>query len=391
MIRKLLSSPWVGNTLMVLFAVLCAGLLCEVVLRFTDYRYLLNRSFGFPQGYFVPDKELGTDYPPNFPPRIHEFYGPTYEVFTNSLGCFDWERPVEKDYALLLGGSSAWGYAPLEQMWSSVLEKKLGWQILKCAVAGSGTREQLIKARRIVDKIGHYPKIILVLYDGPTDVNDDYLLPITTTVNGCRVENLDYVDLKTGKIRRLTPEETEGKYRRKSHCDTVKSNTAWGKFRKYFAKLLMVRLFKEFVVPRFRREVRKATHDDDKIRSKYDKIIFNLYDPKVPWMVKALESHKKNLRDLLAFAHAGGAKVVILDENVDLKLDIMADVFREIQRRGYYYDLKSAIAPYDKADRNKYRWRFDPHWNKEGNRLAADLIYEYMRQAELARPLSQIK
>src|SRR5210317_1475340 len=105
-----------GNMALVVAATIVGVLLAEGLLRLTEHRYALE-SVRFPDGYFVNDLSLGTRHAANRPPESFRFPGPSFETFTNSIGCFDYEHVIEPGYVLVIGDSATWGYVPLEENW----------------------------------------------------------------------------------------------------------------------------------------------------------------------------------------------------------------------------------------------------------------------------------
>lgn len=186
----------------------------EVALSFTHYRYLTHPPVEFPRGYHVKDPDLGVDLAQNYPPATFRMQGPSSTVFTNQWGCFDHDDPVGDKYFLPIGDSSNWGFAEIQDKWTTHLEALSGHRVLKCGISGTGTKHQEIKARKTIPKIGISPTVILVLYDTWNDLNDDALFPGDSVVDGYRVDTLKSLDLRTGKLVRNTPDELEAEYRR---------------------------------------------------------------------------------------------------------------------------------------------------------------------------------
>jgi len=183
----------------------------EVGLRQTAWRHLAHSEYHtFPPHYFQSDPVLGVDLRPNVPPGPFQFRGPGHLVFTNDLGCFDQQRPIDDNYILVLGDSFTWGYSSLEHMWTSVLEKYAGRQVIKCGVDGSGTEFQYHKAKQVIKNIGKPPSLILVLYTS-NDFNDDIFFPGYQMVDTERVNNFEWLDIKTGEIKRNTVQDTQQK------------------------------------------------------------------------------------------------------------------------------------------------------------------------------------
>jgi hypothetical protein len=144
--------------LMIVTLILCT-ITAEGILRTTEFKYLSFPYLKLPSGYWRTDPELGVDIAPNRPPGRVLIRGPAFDTFSNELGCFDHRFNGDKDYILVVGDSSAWGYAALEDKWTTLLERKLGTRLLKCGVSGTGSKYQLIKARKTVEMMIMQPDV----------------------------------------------------------------------------------------------------------------------------------------------------------------------------------------------------------------------------------------
>ena len=180
-----------------------ALLLAEGILRLAGKRPM---GFGQPRWYYTAT-DYGYDINPNiWPPMRHRFLEGEYPVWSNSLGCF--EREPGEDFrpaVLLVGDSFTWGYTPFPDKWGTVLERVTGVGVLKCGVSGYGTRQALLKARRLLRR---FPETRLVIYTYClNDLDDDYLYPHFTVLNGYRVNKVLLADFETGKRRVYSPRE----------------------------------------------------------------------------------------------------------------------------------------------------------------------------------------
>ena len=108
------------------------------------------------------------------------------------------------DYLLAIGDSSTWGYAELEDKWTTHLETLSGRRVLKCGISGTGPRHQEIKARKTIAKVGVSPTVILVLYDKWNDLNDDVTFPDDFVIDGHRGTTFEVARPAHRKGDRLT-------------------------------------------------------------------------------------------------------------------------------------------------------------------------------------------
>ena len=142
--------PWLLNISLFIVSSIISVFMLEGILRIIEYKEPPSSSVEY-RHYFRQDSEAGYDIQENFlktAARIENNY--YYQYWSNELGCFDNPYQGEKDYVLLLGDSFAHMFAPYEDKWGTVLEKQLETRVLKCGVVGYGTRQEYIKAKKII-------------------------------------------------------------------------------------------------------------------------------------------------------------------------------------------------------------------------------------------------
>mgnify|MGYP003575797725 CR=1 FL=1 len=342
----------------------------EMAMRFTDYRYLLAKT-EFPDGYFRADAELGADHAANVPPAIFTIRGAQFEIFTNWVGCFDRDQAIEPNYILAVGDSATWGFVPADKNWTRVLEMLSGRQVLNCGVSGEGTRFALTKARRVIEKIGFPPSLIILLYID-NDLNDDYLFPSYTAIDGQRLDRLKSVDSATGTISRSSDAELESRLRayrvNGPHLkERIKQHslTAW----------ILYRLFATDVD-------RKAV--GSLLPSRYTVHLWDVDIEAHPWVRDAVEHHLQSFRDFRAMAAAHGTRLIVFEDRTEEteptrhRREFAARLRTELEWVQAITMQRMAV-----ASGKDIRYRFDDHWNDNGNRLAAKVMHEYLRAAGL--------
>lgn len=181
---------WIKKTLVNILLV-CVSIgfafgVAELALHFTSiqYQYLYPLE---PSGYLSHDPELGFDITPSFATSTHHFYDFAYPVWSNSLGCFDYEYDGSSPYIYVTGDSFAWGFTPLNEKWGKSIERATGIRTLTCGVNAFGSRQEVIKARKTLEKFSQSPKLIVVSYLGTNDAYDDMIFPNFTAYKGYRV------------------------------------------------------------------------------------------------------------------------------------------------------------------------------------------------------------
>lgn len=181
----------------------CCMIIClcclEVFLRFLGYKALPNFAVES-RYYFKPDNETGFDIQQNHPSVTIQIEGNyCHDVWSNELGCFDTPYEGEQDSILLLGDSFTHMFAPFECKWGTVMQTMLGHRVLKCGVVGYGTRQQYLKAKKIVSQLKSPPKLIIVGYFS-NDLYEDYAFPSTTVQDGLLVSFKYISDMQTGIV-----------------------------------------------------------------------------------------------------------------------------------------------------------------------------------------------
>lgn len=196
------------NSLICLTSIVLTLLAVEAGSRLTRYAGILA-PLSFPQYYYVKDAELGYDLAKNFPRTRQRLIEHPYKIWTNKMGCFDTPYEGEKPFIYLTGDSFTWGYASFEDKWGTRLQKLLAMRVLKCGVAGAGTKYELIRTTRQLAALPN-PSMIVVGYDG-NDVEDDNMFPQNSVYDGYLAANYDR--------KNLSAAETDRQYKNlKTYC-----------------------------------------------------------------------------------------------------------------------------------------------------------------------------
>jgi hypothetical protein len=362
-----------ANLLLLSASLAIAFVALEVALRFTHYRYLSHPSSEVPPGYYVEDPELGADLAPSYPPATFRMRGPSSVVFTNQWGCFDYDQPISDDYLLAIGDSSTWGYAELEEKWTTHLETLSERRVLKCGVTGTGPKYQEIKARKTIADVGVSPDIILVLYDRWNDFNDDVLFPDDVVVDGHRISTSKSLDLRTGKLTRHSHDKLEAEHRR-----YVQEQEAFSLIRFLTEHLTTAAMLRHA----FDEIDAYVTREDGPILTKPAEVyLWRVDAARYPWVVAAFEEHLDNIRALRRMAEEHGAELVLITDGLPrTELHGRLRAFFEAEFP-YYIDVFEPIEQAAQGQRTKYH--HDGHWNPLGNRLAGKIIHRYLVEAGL--------
>jgi hypothetical protein len=353
-----------GAVLLTLFA------LVDVALRWTPFDQARQPANLEPPGYYVADAELGATLARNAPAAEFRFHGPPHQVFTNEIGCFD--KPVrlgpDEPYILATGDSFTWGYAPLEEKWTSHIERATGIRVVKCGISGTGTRHQLARLKRLYGRLPHPPALVIHLYD-TTDFNDDFTFPAYTVVSGKRVRTFERIRLSDGHREPLTPQS-----RARMARQIATGRAGFLERHSTLYNLAAMGLLVDERVERRRlvTEGRKETHLEDK----YDFNLMLLDGKEYPLVASALDAHTDRLRQMDAFVRAHGGKYAMFHTN-SFRLPGDKPLVRRF--KAFLDGFEPFLAWLPELD----KYMFDPHWTPESNAAAAGVMIERLTREGL--------
>lgn len=387
----------IQNILLSFTAMLMIIILSEGMLRFTPFRETLV-TINLPRGYFKPDPECGYDITENFPYSDFSFRGGSHKIWSNALGCFDAPFQSGCDYAILVGDSFAWGWAPYAEKFGTIIEENCGIRILKCGVGGYGTKQEFLKLKKIVKNINYPPKLILVSYF-LNDIENDYLFPEFNVVDRFLVQKVILKNMLTGEREAYSEEEIRKKMRYyEKYFVFIDSDVglakAWLR-----SHSILFNLAKGLPLLR-------------KIFSKLNILEIKYCDFKPEesiWLKEAISGHLKNIENIIKYADSIGAKMmfIIIPEKYQvyefLKSKLEKDrptyenVYEKVigllkDRNISYIDLTPEFKKYadfslkkNASPRINLYWESDPHWNSKGNRLAGLLISDYLLENSVVK------
>jgi hypothetical protein len=402
-----------GNVGLCVISVIFAVLLMEGILRSIGFGEEFKRVVGYgqlPRNYHVADPVNGFDIAENilgaeFHVRDYvQLFGTSFTVFSNELGCRDRSLYQKGEYVLLLGDSFSWGYVPLEHTFGAVLEQQIGRRVLKCGVAGYGTRQEQRKLERIAQRVGP-PRAIVVAYFVGNDVIDDYLYPSMTVVDGYLVAAARLRDMRTGGRERLTAGELReliNQRLRPVSRETPKGLVPQMKDMLTEHSHLYTVLKNNSALRRLAFSGGMADPPPDPYRGVLE--VFHSQDDYL-WLREAWVEHLENLRQFKRSAERLGTKVLFVMiptvrqvydflrpsgrafewESPNLRLSeffkkegiLYLDLLPELKRYANLHP-KSILDP-----KNDLYWHYDRHLNLKGNRLAGLLIGRFMLEQQV--------
>jgi len=384
-------------------------LLFESVLQFTP----LHDKFVKPQlypiskgGRMVPDPVAGYDMAENLPNTPYWIRDTKLDFWTDWMGTQGYgdgvsSRPAVggRDYILLVGDSFTWAYGPFEKKFGTVLEREIDFPIIKAGVSGYGTKQELMKAKKIVRKVGKAPKLIIVGYLF-NDFMDDHFFPSFNVINGYIVPTTKNINPETYEFERKTEAEMRQEIENFERYGDPKGG--------HIGTYILNKITKYTVLGAIGKEAGRlvgfATASGGQEKPKHP--AFHAYTPidRSPRLAKAWTAHLANIQAFQDYANEIGAELLIagipvgelvyscLDRpSPDLDYHQPFRIVGEFCRTNgiYFIDLASRLRPY--ADQSKTRqgafdpnvdffWKIDGHLSPAGNEMVGKLLAKYIKE-----------
>ena len=354
-----------------------------------EYRVLKGR--GYPRFYHINNRKRGFDIALNYPKKFIKkpLEGSPYLTFSNSLGCYDDEFFDKKLDIYLAGDSQTWGYSPYEDQWGTIIDKKTPLLVAKCGVTHTGQLHQFSKFIDITDKLGYFPKIVIVSLM-KNDIENDFSHPHTIIIDGYQVNMTKTVlDFKTKKFSRLQMDKATllrsyDKYKEDLDRELILNNLRDYDPRFFSASLIF---FAEIVkkIDKFSKdkknkknfklqkgEIWNAIYGPNKYISKKSYPIKNNFAKKQIEVISNWISHSKDNNYRLIFSNPDMLSSVGYFE--PLKKFI-------IQRKGEFWDFDKYLVTKN-IDKKDLRWKFDGHMNIKGNKIYANFLCKNLKSCK---------
>lgn len=329
------------NALIILASLVIPLLLIEFGLNLTNYKALKSKSSHL-QNYFVKDEIIGYDIGVNNKKQTHTILDVSYDTWSNNLGCFDKEYNGEP-YIYLAGDSYSWGYSKFEESWGYKLEEFTGIITLKCGVPAFGTKQELIKTTRLLEKLPT-PKLIIVQYTRDNDYINDYNFPDTTVRNGYLVPNNLSEETYKSFDKYCTAEKLTSPHLQRIKCLLKDHSIIYNLLKGTAHKLAQSTLSKEFL-------------------NETGLLITNTSTiTEIPYT----KEHLENVKGFKTLAQKYKTKLLfVLVPSKNNK-----DIIKFLEKENIdYIDLKLS---------ENTTWKHDHHWNKKGNEEVARAVENYL-------------
>ncbi len=384
------------NITLIFISIILTIIFIDFILHFTTLKDLITiqqKYYTYPKFYYQNDPAIGFDIVDGFSPKIHDFLEYRYKVWSNELGCFDLPYHQEKNIILLVGDSFTWGYADFEKKWGTLVEKDIGIRILKCGVSGFGSKQEGIKIKKVLNRIKIVPKLIIVGYCLGNDMEDDYLFPRYSIINGCRVTKVKLGDLTTGRKIVYTESQLQERFENfllYGNPEPMNRIKDW--------------LYNHSIGYNLLRNIEILRTIGVKLgvaRAKLPDIpLYILPTQRYPWLQAAWKDHLQNLREIKKTADSTGSNLLIIlipkkeqiyeylrppyrDVDWDQANKRLKDFFEKENIN--FLDLTPAFREYaDHRPRNHLDpqndlyFDEDGHFTLKGNKLAGLLVVDYL-------------
>jgi hypothetical protein len=398
------------NGALVLLGIATALLLFEGVLRLTPYGRMIGKDPLPPRHYLVPDAAAGYDIGENAEKQICRIKDCDFGIWGNELGCFDEPYRGEDPFILLVGDSFSWGCVPFEHHWGKKVERQTGIRVLTCGVPGYGTKGEHLKARKIVQRTGRKPQLLIVGHF-LNDPIDDYLHPRYRIVAGYPLEARGISDFSSGAIREKTEDELTENLTNWEHYSTPERprHPVWKRFKRFLNEYSITYRLLQPPLSAFLEQLTLAESLRDTLADKppqterYADLPY-LSETEFPWLARAWEKHFDQLRVLRSWATANGIRLAVvlipmreqvydfLPGSASWGNDRPTRRIREFLEREKipHVDLLPSFRRH--ADQRPRRfldpekdlyWSLDSHWSPQGSRLAGLTVAAYLVEQHL--------
>ena len=216
------------------------------------------------------------------------------------------------------------------------------------------------------------------------------MFPHRTVINGYLVNSIKHVDLVEGEKNYYSTDELNEKY--KKYFEGTISN----KLRKLRYNMITYMLYKtakpqlKAVKKRITRKLKTLWSNHNLIEGNFPNQDSKNAMPKsmtgaysvslmkyldnydLEWYNRAISEHKNNIKNLKEYSDSMGAKFILID-NGFLQHPRFDDVRKHLGQS--YYNLSDDY-------KKQSKWKYDGHWNIEGNQQAGQHIYNHLKKID---------
>ena len=278
---------------------------------------------------------------------------PVYEIWGNSVSCFDDEPPPGTPPDIYLAGDSfTWGYAPYEAKFGTIIERETGLLVYACGVPHTGMRHQFDKFLETAESFPGWPALVIVNVFN-SDIANDFAFPHTWVVDGVWVEGAHLTREKAeAQARRLTPEQKAAASGRLRYY--LKTYSATANILNTAKRILLGQRLSPPSIPEY-----------------YDPATYPIED-------EIAEPHRKVVRQWIAHAREHGYELrfALIPHEPAIGTDVYAAYRRFLAEAGAVaWDFEAHVRDAGLEPESLY-WKRDFHFSPEGNAAYAAFLMD---------------
>jgi hypothetical protein len=294
----------------------------------------------------------------------------------------------------LAGDSFTWGFAPFNDKWGSLIESLTNERVLKCGVSGFGTKQELLKAKKILSSLDNNPELIIVGYNAGNDPWEDYDFLKHSVFDGFMVANTDdsYINLNKEQRQDLFKQQYEWVQR---YCMSEEPQNL--NIQRIKCLLHKNSIIYNLLKNNVKNLVKSIFGDNFTIKSG----LINAIPAKVGVPDNSIfEKHFESIREFKKFADEKGSRLLFVmipsieqiypkmfDESYNPEISDKVKTFLKSQNIDFI-DLAPEFMKYSKTN---FNWKVDSHWNIAGNHLAGLVVSKFILENDLIEIIDKTK
>ena len=354
--------------------------------RRTEEEIEIDLGRGYPRYYFADDINKGFDIRKNFKPTLVSTKpsdSAPYEIWGNSIGCYDKEPPKNKPYQLYLAGDSfTWGYTPYAKKFGTLLENRLGVPVAKCGVTHTGQAHQLAKLKEVRRLTGHQPQTVIVnLYYN--DIDNDFSHPHSTVINGYLVDRIQNQFLSDTNFCTLFIDKSTLE-------DKIKSRHSFQEENKKYSHLNPTNLSATLSIIRFL--YRRIFNAHAECLGSSSSEFYGVYSPinklyafspyqGYPISSEIATNNRESIRKWIKDSKQNNYRLIFSFIDIGQERAYSDELRNFIELNGgEFYAFGDHTESRNIKYWNRLRWKHDGHFNERGNAVYADYLFEILNK-----------
>lgn len=339
---------------------------------------------GYPRHYFADDGIKGFDIQKNFKPEVvstKPSESIPYEIWSNSIGCYDKEPTKNKPYKVYLAGDSfTWGYTPYKKKFGTLLEHQLGVPVAKCGVTHTGQAHQLEKLKEVRRLTGHQPETVIVnIYYN--DIDNDFSHPHSRVINGYLVDRIQNKFLSATNFCTLFMDKSTLEEMIKRPRTFRAENKAYFNPSNQSAAISIIRFLYRRI---FNSNAECLDSNSNEFYGVYSPINrLYAYSPYQGYPINSAiaKNNRKAIIDWIKDSKHNNYRLIFSFIDIGQERSYGDELRRFIELNGgEFHAFGDHIETRSIEYRNSLRWKHDGHFNEKGNAAYADYLFEILNK-----------